>query len=365
MLKLLLFRYRSVFIPFNLLGYITFRSAMAALTALVLGIIIGPMVINRLRQLKIGQQIRGKGIPDLYEKHKGKAGTPTMGGILIVISTVFAIILWGDWTNRFLWISFLSLLGFGFIGAWDDYLKLMQKGYKGLSMRKKLLFQSGIALLLGIYIMIFPLNQLHNTAIQFPFFKNLLPQLGALYLFFIIIVLVGSSNAVNLTDGLDGLAIGCTVFATSTFALLAYVIGRVDYCAYLKILHVQGSWEITVFLGALIGASLAFLWYNSHPAEVFMGDTGSLSLGGVLGTIAVCLKQEFLLLIIGGIFVMEALSVIIQVTSFKITGRRVFRMAPIHHHFEMKGWPEAKIITRFWIISGILGLIGLATLKMR
>ena len=349
----------------NLLRYITFRSAMAATTALIIGIVLGPPVIRLLTRLKMGQPIRGKGIPDLYERHKGKAGTPTMGGILILASITISVLLWANLKNRLVWITLIATLGLGFIGFWDDWSKLKKKHYRGISKKAKIIGQVLIGLFVGIAVYYHPLTAKTGTAITFPFFKHLVLDLGLFYVPFVMTVIVATSNSVNLTDGLDGLAIGCVISTAVPFVVLTYIIGRTDFSRFLFIDYVPGSGELTVVAAALIGAGMAFLWFNSHPAEIFMGDTGSLALGGALGTIAVLIKQEMLLPIIGGIFVVEALSVIIQVFAIRRLKRRVFLMAPIHHHFEMKGWHESKIITRFWIISALLGIFGLATLKMR
>jgi len=349
----------------NLLGYISFRSAMAALTALAIGVVLGGPVIRLLTRLKIGQTIRGEGIPALYERHKGKAGTPTMGGVLILAGITVSVLLWADLSNRLVWMALASMLFLGSLGFWDDWLKLRRKEYKGLTKQTKLFGQMFLGLAIGSALYIYPLTRETGTAIAFPFFKTLVVNLGILYIPFVMLVIVGTSNAVNLTDGLDGLATGCVIAAAMSLATLTYIVGRVDFSRFLFIEHVPGSGELTVFIAALVGASMAFLWYNAHPADVFMGDTGSLALGGALGTVAVFIKQELLLPFIGGIFVAEALSVIIQVTAFRRWNRRIFLMAPLHHHFEMKGWHESKIIIRFWIVSALLGIFGLATLKMR
>jgi phospho-N-acetylmuramoyl-pentapeptide-transferase len=349
----------------NLLRYITFRSAMAAVTALLIGILLGPGGIGLLTRLKLGQPIRGKGIPDLYERHKGKAGTPTMGGVLILAAIAVSVLLWGDLRNRLVWIALGVTLWLGAIGFWDDWLKLKAKHYKGLSKNSKLAGQTLLGLLVGTWLYFDPLTPSTGTALTFPFFKHFIVDIGILYIPFVMLVLTATSNAVNLTDGLDGLATGCVIAASLPYVILAYVVGRTDFSRFLLIDYVPGCGELTVFVAATVGASMAFLWFNSHPAEVFMGDTGSLALGGALGITAVLVKQEMLLPIIGGVFVAEALSVMIQVFAVRRFKKRVFLMSPIHHHFEMKGWAEAKIITRFWIISALLGIFGLATLKMR
>ncbi len=349
----------------NLLDYITFRAAMAAVTSLLLGIFAGPPVIRQLQRMKIGQQIRGDGIPDLYEKHKEKAGTPTMGGILILMAVIVSLFFWGDLSNRLLLMAIFAMLALGGLGMADDWIKLTRKNYKGLTKKQKIIGQVSVGLLIGLMVYLVPLTRDGATELHFPFLKNFALNLGLLYIPFVMLVIVSTSNAVNLTDGLDGLAIGCVVIAALPYGVLAYIIGRTDFSSFLLIEYVPGAGELAVFIAAVAGAGLAFLWYNAHPAQIFMGDTGSLALGGALGTVAVFIKQEMLLPIIGGIFVAEALSVIIQIYAVRRWNRRVFRMAPLHHHFEMKGWHETKIITRFWIISVLLGIFGLATLKMR
>ena len=351
---------------FNVFVYISFRAAMAAVTAMIIGVLVGPSMIRWLRRLRIGQTIRGEGVKDLYEKHKGKAGTPTMGGILILFSILVSTLLWGNLSNKLVVLVIIVTLLLGFLGMVDDYRKLRKKVYHGLSGRDKLMVQFAIGGLLGLYFYLDPLTARHAHEIPVPFFKNTFIELGVLYIPFVAIVITGASNAVNLTDGLDGLASGCVIMAASAFTVLAYIVGRTDWSGYLAIPFVPETGELTVFCAAVVGATMSFLWFNAHPAEVFMGDTGSLSLGGALGVVAVMLKQELLLLIIGGVFVIEALSVMIQVASYRLRGgKRVFLMAPIHHHFEMLGWPESKIITRFWIIAAVLALFGLATLKIR
>ncbi|MBE7560346.1 phospho-N-acetylmuramoyl-pentapeptide-transferase [bacterium] len=355
-----------IFGPFlNLLHYVNFRAPMAAVTAGLFGILLGPLFIHTLVRLRMGQPIRGAGIPSLYEKHKGKQGTPTMGGLLILASLLFSLLLWGDLGNRHVWLAILVTTALGAVGAVDDFAKLRGRSHRGLSARQKLAWQGGIGLFTGLWIYFF-LGTEHNAELALPFFKHAVIPLGVLYILFAIIVIVGSSNAVNLTDGLDGLAIGCVIATLVPFTILAYLVGRPDFTRYLLIWHVPGAQELAVFGMALLGAGMAFLWYNAHPAQVFMGDTGSLALGGALGVMALCLKQEVLLVLIGGIFVIEALSVILQVASYKLRGgRRIFRMTPLHHHFEQLGWPEARIVIRFWIVATILGMLGLATLKVR
>jgi phospho-N-acetylmuramoyl-pentapeptide-transferase len=306
------------------------------------------------------QQIRDDG----PKSHMGKAGTPTMGGFLIILSIALSMFLWGDLTNIYIWLMILSLVGFGAIGFLDDYLKIIRKNHRGLRAYQKFGMQIILALFIGIFLYFNPRDP-YTDVLSIPFFKKWLFDLGLFYIPFSVIVIVGSSNAVNLTDGIDGLAIGLVAIAVLANAVLVYISGHKELAGYLQVLYLPGSGELTVFCGAMLGASLGFLWYNSYPADVFMGDVGSLGLGGSLGTLAVITKHEIVLAIVGGIFVIEAFSVMLQVTSFKLTGKRVFKMAPIHHHFELKGWPEPKVIVRFWIIGIVLALLSLATLKVR
>jgi phospho-N-acetylmuramoyl-pentapeptide-transferase len=347
----------------NVVRYITFRTAVASLTALFLVLLLGPWMIERLRRLQVGQYIREEG----PQAHRTKAGTPTMGGLLVLTGIVVPTLLWGDLTNRNVWIAILSTVGFGAIGFTDDYLKVVKKRNLGLRGRYKMAGQVTAGLLIGLAIWWFALwDPTHNgTRLIIPFFKTVMPDLGLLYVLFAVVWLVGFSNAVNMTDGLDGLAIGCTLLAAAAFTALAYVTGHAILANYLLLVHFAQAAEMTIFCGSLVGASLGFLWYNSYPAEIFMGDVGSLALGGALGTAAILIKQELLLPIVGGVFVLEALSVIIQVASFKLTGKRVFRMAPLHHHFELIGWSEPKVITRFLIVAIIFALFSLTTLKLR
>lgn len=339
---------------------------MAAATALIIGIWIGPTVMRWLNHLNVKQQIRGEGIPDLYALHQHKHNTPTMGGLMILMSMLAALVLWGDWTNLYLWLAMGVTLLLGGVGFLDDYAKLRRQNHRGLNKKQKFSLQLAIGLLFGLAIYWLEIKEGEVlTDMVFPFFKNFVIYAGWLYIPLAILVIVGTSNAVNLTDGLDGLAIGCVIIAGATYAVLAYLVSRTDYSGYLFLRYVPRGSELTVFCAALVGAGMAFLWYNSHPAEMFMGDTGSLALGGAIGVVALLIKQEFLLPLIGGIFVVEALSVIIQVYSIRRRGKKVFLMAPIHHHFEMKGWHESKVIIRFWIVAAILGTLGLATLKMR
>lgn len=359
----------------RVLKYISFRAAIALIMAFLISIIIGPRVIQILRELKYGKNIRKitkKDGVDLYEMHKSKQGTPTMGGVLIVISVFIPVFLLADLLNPLIGMLILMAFGFAAVGFVDDYLGIIRKTSRGLTGKQKM----GILLLLGLILGIFmvigdhgvyydPTRSTGNAHLCIPFFKNLYPNLGWFYVFFVMLIISGSANAVNLSDGLDGLAIGITTIAAGAFAVIAYMVGRFDFARYLLVPHVPGAGELTVFLGALIGAGLGFLYYNCHPAELFMGDCGSLFLGGILGTVSIMVKQEILLVVIGGVFVMEAVSVILQVGSYKLRGKRIFLMAPIHHHFEKKGWAESKIIARFWIFAILLALFGLSMLKLR
>lgn len=360
MLYKLLYSLSEFYSPLNVFRYITFRAALAIITALTICFVFAPWLIEKLKKLHYTQYVRDDG----PKTHLGKTGTPTMGGVLIILSVVVSVLLWADLNNKYILIMLLSILGFGFIGLADDYLKLIKTNSRGLSAWYKFSAQIVLALLIGIVFYYNPLDP-NTTKLSIPFFKNWLIDLGWFYIPFAILVIVGSSNAVNLTDGIDGLAIGLVGIATLANAALVYITGHVVFSQYLNLLYISGTGELTVFCGAMFGASLGFLWFNSYPAEVFMGDVGSLGLGGALGTLAVITKHEIVLAIVGGIFVVETFSVIIQVASFKLTGKRVFKMAPLHHHFELKGWPEPKVIVRFWIIGIILALLSLTTLKVR
>jgi phospho-N-acetylmuramoyl-pentapeptide-transferase len=377
MLYYLLFHVlQKYFSPLNVFRYITVRTVYASLTGMFLAFVFGPWLIRQLRELQIGQYIREEGPKD----HKKKAGTPTMGGVLIVLSTAVPTLLWADLGNAFVWLALFALLGFAGIGFIDDYAKVSKQRNLGLTSAKKFTLQIIVSLACGIGLLILATWSKYSTQLVLPFFKRLHPDLVihslmgsphlwplafVPFLFFVALVIAGASNAVNLTDGLDGLAIGCTVIAAGALTVLTYVSSNFRWANYLEIQYIPGVGELTVFCGALVGASLGFLWYNAHPAEVFMGDVGSLSLGGTLGLIAVVIKQEILLFFIGGIFVVEAMSVILQVGSFKLRGKRIFRMAPIHHHFELLGWSESKVIVRFWILALIFALFALTTLKLR
>jgi phospho-N-acetylmuramoyl-pentapeptide-transferase len=357
----LLFPLADVFKVLNVFRYITFRSVYAALTAFILCLVLGPALIRFLKRGGIGQTIRSDG-PDNHQK---KAGTPTMGGLMILPAILISIGLWARWERPAVWITTFALFWFGLIGFLDDYLKYTGRNTKGLAARGKLVLQvMGALVVLGLFLHFNPGWNL-ATAINVPFMKLPLALPLWLYVLFGLIVIVGSSNGVNMTDGLDGLAIGSLAFVAATFAVMAYLVANVKFASYLKIIHVEGTAELTVVCAAMAGAALGFLWFNSHPAEIFMGDTGSLSLGGALGTMAVLTKQEILLFVVGGVFVAETLSVMLQVASFKLTGKRIFRMAPLHHHFELQGWSEPKVIIRFWIVGIILAVITLSTLKLR
>ncbi len=359
MLYHLLYPLHTTFSVFNVFRYITFRTIYASLTAFFICFLLGPWMIRKLAGLQVGQYIRDDG----PQTHLGKAGTPTMGGTLIIVSITVSILLWSDLTNYFVWIVLFVILGNGAIGFIDDYLMQVKKQSKGLTVRKKLALQVIVALITGFLVYIIPD---FSTQVTVPFFKNISPDFGWGYIIFAAFIIVGASNAVNLTDGLDGLAIGPVIIAASTYMIFAYVAGHVKIANYLQLKNVVGSGELAIFCGALAGSGLGFLWFNAYPAQVFMGDVGSLSLGAALGAIAVITKQEILLALVGGLFVIEALSVIFQVGFFKMTkGKRIFRMAPLHHHFELKGWPEPKVIVRFWIIAIALALLAMSTLKLR
>jgi phospho-N-acetylmuramoyl-pentapeptide-transferase len=360
----------------NLFRYITLRTGFASITALLLSIVAGPATIAKLKAFQIGQFIREEG----PQSHRAKAGTPTMGGVLIMLCVIVPTLLWTDLSNIFVWLTMIITLAFAAIGFWDDYQKVLRRRNLGLTGRTKMLLQVLAAFIFGVALMLLAAAGRYSTDLTFPFYKRIHPSFlirGLLhspwtyplaflpFLIFVVFVLVGSSNAVNLTDGLDGLAIGCVIISASALTALTYVVGNAAWSEYLDVEHLPGVAELTPFCGAMVGASLGFLWYNAYPAEIFMGDVGSLSLGGSIAAVAVIVKQELLLPFIGGIFVVEALSVIIQVAWFKSTGRRIFRMSPIHHHFELEGWKESKIIARFWIVALVFSLFALTTLKIR
>ncbi|HMK35550.1 MAG TPA: phospho-N-acetylmuramoyl-pentapeptide-transferase [Desulfomonilaceae bacterium] len=358
MLYHLLYPLGSSLILFNVFKYITFRAIMATLTALMISFLLGRPVVDYLRAFQIGQMIRDDGPKSHFEK----SGTPTMGGLLILFAMSFSCLMWTRLDNIYFWIVLGVTLTYGCIGFLDDYLKITRQSHKGLSGKNKIALQLIVGALVGFVLWMDPV---FKTTLAVPFFKNFHPDLGFWYVPFAALVIAGASNAVNLTDGLDGLAIGPVMICGATYLLFAYVAGHLKLAHYLQVSYVPGSGELVVVCGAMLGAGMGFLWYNAYPAEIFMGDVGSLSLGGFLGAVAVVTKHEILLAIAGGVFVIETVSVILQVVSFKATGKRVFNMAPIHHHFELKGWPEPKVIVRFWIISVIFALMALSTLKLR
>lgn len=345
---------------FNLFSYLTMRAILSILTALLISVLLGPKMIRWLKDMQIGQTVRADG----PQSHLSKSGTPTMGGVLILTAIISSTLLWADLTNRYVLVTLFVIISYGVIGFVDDYRKVIRKDAKGLIARWKYFWLSVVAILVAFYLYSSS-QQAAETALLVPFFKEVMPQLGLMYLVLTYFVLVGTSNAVNLTDGLDGLAIVPTILVAGAFAIFAYVTGNVNFSAYLNIPHLPLTSELVIVCAAIVGAGLGFLWFNTYPAMVFMGDVGSLALGGALGILAVLVRQELVLLIMGGVFVVEALSVILQVGSYKLRGQRIFRMAPIHHHYELSGWPEPRVIVRFWIISLILVLIGLATLKIR
>jgi len=367
---------QKYFSPLNVFRYITVRTVYASLTAMFLALVFGPWLIRKLRELQIGQYIREEG----PQEHKKKAGTPTMGGVLIVLSTAVPVLMWADLSNAFVMLSLFALLGFAAIGFIDDYAKVAKRRNLGLTGKNKITLQIAVSSFVAFVLLVLATHSAYSTQLIVPFVKRFRPDLVihsllssphlwplafVPFMAFVALVITGSSNAVNLTDGLDGLAIGCTVIAAGALTILTYVSSNFRWANYLEIQYIPRIGELTVFCGALVGASLGFLWYNAHPAEVFMGDVGSLALGGTLGTVAVIIKQEVLLVFVGGIFVVEALSVILQVASFKLRGKRIFRMAPIHHHFELLGWSESKVIVRFWIAALVFALFALTTLKLR
>jgi len=347
---------------FNVFRYITFRAAMAAMTAFLISLIFGPIIIKILTRLKIGENIRKEESVKLYELHSKKQDTPTMGGILILLAVLSSTLIWADILNKYIILSLFSTVWLGITGFIDDYLKHIRKKSKGLNATAKFSSQIILGLILGIIIF----SKFEgSTRLDIPFLKDVSLELGIFYILFVILVITGSSNAVNLTDGLDGLAIGIVIMVALAFSVLSYVSGNIKFSHYLLIPYLVGSGELTVFCAAILGAGLGFLWFNCYPASIFMGDVGSLALGGALGTVALLIKKELLLVIVGGIFVVEALSVILQVASFRLTKKRIFRIAPLHHHFQFLGWPESRVIVRFWIVASLLALLTLVTLKIR
>jgi phospho-N-acetylmuramoyl-pentapeptide-transferase len=361
MLYHLLYPLKDYFFAFNVFRYITFRAAYATVTALLISFVLGPLMIRWLERFQIGQRIR-KEVP---ASHNHKEGTPTMGGVLIIAAVVVPTLLWANLRNPYIQLVLVVTIWTGLLGFWDDYLSVIRKRDKGLVGRYKLLGQLCFGAVLGIFLYFNPLVEDGMTRTAVPFFKDLYIDWGVFYIPFVMLVVTGTSNAVNLTDGLDGLAAGVAAFCFFAFATLAYLSGHRVFAEYLNILHIEGGGELTIYCMSVVGGALGFLWFNTHPAQIFMGDTGSLALGGALGTVAVLLKRELLLVVIGGIFVAEAMSVILQVISFRLTGRRIFKMAPLHHHFELKGWPESKVVVRFWIVAVLLALLSISTLKLQ
>jgi len=371
--------YQKLFVHFSsfrIFRYVTFRTAFASLTALFMGLIIGPAIIRKLREFQIGQYIREDG----PQAHHKKAGTPTMGGVLIIIAIIIPTLLWADLSNPFIWLVIFATIAFGAIGFTDDYLKIVNKRNLGLTAKMKLVLQFAVAGVIGWVLVALTATKQYSTQLMVPFIKQFRPDLViealrhhpqlwplafAPFVIVVMLVLVFSSNAVNLTDGLDGLAIGCTVIAAGALTVLTYLSGHAVFAEYLELQRMPQTAELTIFCGAMVGASIGFLWYNAHPAEIFMGDVGSLALGGAISTVAVIIKQELLLPFVGGIFVLEGLSVILQVGSYKLRKKRIFKMAPLHHHFELSGWKETQVVVRFWIITLMLCLFGLSTLKLR
>ncbi|MDD5156411.1 MAG: phospho-N-acetylmuramoyl-pentapeptide-transferase [Candidatus Omnitrophica bacterium] len=362
MLYYLLYPLHEIISFFNIFRYITFRAAMAALTAFILSLILGPFIIRMLKKKKIGEKIRKEDSARLYELHSSKEDTPTMGGILILVAIVLSTLLWAEVYNRYIILALFGTVWLGLTGFIDDYLKQVKKKSKGLTAAAKFTSQVILGLIVGLILFADPQT---STRIDVPFFKDVALDLGVFYILFVILLITASSNAVNLTDGLDGLAIGTVIMVAVAFSVLSYVSGNIRFSDYLLIPYIKGSGELTVFCASILGAGLGFLWFNCYPASIFMGDVGSLALGGALGIVALLIKKELLLVIVGGIFVLEALSVILQVCSYKLTGKRIFKIAPLHHHFQFLGWPENKVIVRFWIVASLLALLTLVTLKIR
>jgi phospho-N-acetylmuramoyl-pentapeptide-transferase len=353
---------RSQFFFFNVVRYITVRTAAAGITALILSFLLAPKIIRLLGRKQIGQEIRAEG----PKTHYAKKGTPSMGGLIVILCTLIPTLLWGNLANIYVWVAVLSMVLFGLVGLIDDVLKVRRKQSLGLRPGQKMALQLGLATLVGLAFIWMASQNQFSLALSFPFFKKFVPFLGWFYLPWIVFILVGSSNAVNLADGLDGLAIGLTLISATALTALTYVAGHADWSRYLNIARVPQAAELTIFVGAFTGACLGFLWYNCHPAQVFMGDVGALSLGGTMAVIALLIKQEFLLFTVAGVFILEALSVVLQVSYFKVSkGKRIFKMAPLHHHFELSGWPEERVVIRFWILGIIFALFSLSTLKLR
>lgn len=362
MLYHLFYPLRDIFFGFNILRYVTFRAAMAAFSAFIISLIFYPLLIRKLTAAKIGENIRKEESADLFNLHQVKQGTPTMGGILILIAILISTLLWADITSHYILLSIFVLLWLGITGFIDDYIKQTRKQSKGLAARSKLISQVILGLLVGVFLFLSPQ---FTTQLDIPFLKQAYLDLGIFYILVVILVLCGTSNAVNLTDGLDGLAIGTVIMVALSFSVLSYISGHINFSQYLFIPYIEGSSELTVFCASIVGAGVGFLWFNCYPASIFMGDVGSLPLGGALGMVALLIKKEMLLVIVGGVFVAEAVSVILQVASFKLRGKRIFKIAPLHHHLQFIGWPESKVIVRFWIIAALLAILTLVTLKIR
>lgn len=362
MLYHLFYPLRDIFFGFNIFRYVTFRAAMAAFSAFIISLIFYPLLIRKLTAAKIGENIRKEESADLFNLHQVKQGTPTMGGILILIAILISTLLWADITSHYILLSIFVLLWLGITGFIDDYIKQTRKQSKGLAARSKLISQVILGLLVGVFLFLSPQ---FTTQLDIPFLKQAYLDLGIFYILVVILVLCGTSNAVNLTDGLDGLAIGTVIMVALSFSVLSYISGHINFSQYLFIPYIEGSSELTVFCASIVGAGVGFLWFNCYPASIFMGDVGSLPLGGALGMVALLIKKEMLLVIVGGVFVAEAVSVILQVASFKLRGKRIFKIAPLHHHLQFIGWPESKVIVRFWIIAALLAILTLVTLKIR
>jgi len=362
MLYHLLYSLHNNLFAFNIFRYITFRAALAALTAFLISLIFGPVIIKMLTRFKIGENIRKEDSARLYELHSKKQNTPTMGGILILLAVLSSTLLWSDISNKYIILVLFSTIWLGITGFMDDYLKHIRKKSKGLTATAKLTSQIVLGLVLGLILF---LNPHHSTRLDVPFLKDISLDLSIFYVLFVILVITGSSNAVNLTDGLDGLAIGIVIMVAIAFSVLSYISGNIRFSNYLLVPYLAGSGELTIFCASILGAGLGFLWFNCYPASIFMGDVGSLTLGGAIGTVALLIKKELLLIIVGGIFVLEALSVILQVCFFRLTKKRIFKIAPLHHHFQFLNWPENKVIVRFWIVASLLALLTLVTLKIR
>lgn len=362
MLYYLFYPLREAWFGFNVFKYITFRAVMASLTAFLVSLILGPIIIRWLKKLNFNENIRREYVESLYNLQKHKQGTPTMGGILIILAVTLSTLMWADITNKYILMTLVAFLWLGLVGFKDDYTKVMKKRNLGLTPAKKLLAQISLGILISIFVVMFtPIP----TTLSVPFMKYFALELGIFYMLFVVLVMASSSNAVNLTDGLDGLAIGCTIIAALTYSVLSYIAGNFKFAGYLNVFYLPGSGELTVFCAALVGAGLGFLWFNSYPANVFMGDTGSLALGGAIGVVSIFIKKELLLFLVGGVFVIEALSVVLQIIWFKTTRKRLFLMSPLHHHFQLLGWPESKISIRFWIIAIVMALFSLSTLKLQ